>query len=342
MNLLKLIKEKIRALFVGPPGCGKTSRIAAASKAAGCDFYSFRASLSERVDFGGCLVPDTQAGVTRTLPMELLHALKSTLKETVVLLDDLGQAPMDVQAALMKLFDDGELPKNVLLWGATNRPADKAGVTALCEPLRSRFHLAFAIPTPGSEEKADGATLWGNWTSEVEGWCDWAIDQGFAPELIAWHRSTTGRTLYNWKPHADPAMRLPDFRSWETVGRLLKAGLGDLTHCGAAVGKGFASEFLSFARLADKLASPDQVWIDPLGAPVPDDPSALYLMASNLSSAVTKPHAGQMCIYMGRMPRLYAALCARDAFRRLGATLSGNKDWQKWFNENQELFACSK
>ena len=50
----------------------------------------------------------------------------------------------------MKLFDNGELPKNVLICGATNRPGDKAGVSALCEPLRSRFNVALAIPTPGA------------------------------------------------------------------------------------------------------------------------------------------------------------------------------------------------
>ena len=55
----------------------------------------------------------------------------------MLLLDDLGQAPIDVQAAAMSLFDSGALPEHVLIWGATNRPGDKAGVSSLCEPLRS-------------------------------------------------------------------------------------------------------------------------------------------------------------------------------------------------------------
>lgn len=342
MNLLKLIAEKLRVLLVGPPGCGKTARIAKVAEVAGRRLVVMRASLAERVDIGGCLVPDSAAGVTRALPLELLQDLRTTKEPTLFFLDDLGQAPLDVQAACMRLFDQGELSEHVLIWGATNRPQDKAGVSALCEPLRSRFHLAFSVATPGAEEKADGAVLLGTWEDEVAGWVNWALDSGFAPEIAAWHRSTSGRTLYAWKPHADPAARMPDFRAWETVGRLWGAGIQDLAHIGAAIGKPCAAEFLSFARLADQLPTPDQVFMDPAGAPVPSDPSALYLIAANLAGAVNAKFAGAMCQYMGRMPRIYAALCARDSYRKLGAKLSGNKEWQTWFTENQELFASNK
>lgn len=343
-RILQLMRANERVLLVGPPGIAKTARIVAAAKACGRKAVVLRASLSERIDFGGCLVPDMGEGVTRALPLELLRNLQTTTEPTLFFADDLGQAPIDVQAALMKLFDEGELSEHVLIWGATNRPGDKAGVTALCEPLRSRFSLAFGIAAPGTEDKPDGASLIGDWKSEVDGWCDWAMDNDADPAIVAWHRSTTGRTLYQWKPHADPAVRMPDFRSWATVIRLFKAGLTDLATVSAAIGKPAAAEFIAFARLADKLPTPDQVWIDPDGAPVPDesDPSSLYLCAGMMSVAVTEKHAGQFVRYCSRMPRLFTALAVKDAYRRLGAKLAGNKDWAKWFVANQELFAASK
>lgn len=332
----------MRVLLVGPPGCAKTGRILSAARELGRECVVCRASLSERVDFGGCLVPDMAAGVTRALPLELLARLKTTTTPTILFLDDLGQAPIDVQAALMRLFDAGELSPSVLICGATNRPGDKAGVTALCEPLRSRFDCAFAIPTPGAEDKADGATMLGTWESEVAGWSDWALDNQAPAEVIAWHRSTSGRTLYQWRSHADPAVRLADFRSWATVIRLWNSGLRDLRSIGAAIGKAPAAEFLSFAALANKIPAPDQVWLDPQGAPVPDDPAALYLTASMLSAAVSHPTAGAFCQYIGRLPRVYSALAARDAFRRLGAKLSASRAWQSWFTANQELFSVNQ
>ncbi len=297
-----------------------------------------RASLSERVDFGGALVPDQVAGVTRALPLELLRELQTTTQPTLLMLDDLGQAPIDVQAACMRLFDDDALSPSVLIAGATNRPGDRAGVTALCEPLRSRFSLAFSLPTPGSTESPDGAVMLGTWAQEVAGWCDWALDNGAAPELVAWHRSTSGRTLYGWKPSADPALRMPDYRSWATVLRLWNAGLRDLASLGAAIGRPAAAEFLAFARLADQLPSPDQVWLDPNGAPIPTDAAALYLVASMLASSAQPQHAPALVTYLARMPRVYGALLARDAHRKLGAKLAGCKQWVTWFTANQALF----
>lgn len=339
-TLIRLMAADQRVLLVGPPGCGKTARIHAAAKQCGRELVVMRASLSERVDFGGALVPDMDAGITKALPLELLADLRTTTVPTLLFLDDLGQAPIDVQAALMRLFDDDALSPSVLIWGATNRPGDVAGVTRLCEPLRTRFHLAFAIATQSTEvERADGAVVLGTWADEVAKWCNWAMDQGAAPEIVAWHRSTTGRTLYAWTPHADPGVRMPDYRSWETVVRLWNSGIQDLAVIAAAIGKPVAAEFLSFARLADKLPTPDQVWMDPQGAPVPTEPSALYLVASMLAAAAQGQNVSALVQYLSRLPRVYGALLARDTFRRIGATLSGNKDWVKWFTENQELFA---
>jgi hypothetical protein len=331
-----------RVLLVGPPGCAKTARITAVAAAHGRRLVVMRASLSERVDFGGALVPDMAAGVTRALPLDTLADLQTTTEPTLLFLDDLGQAPIDVQSALMRLFDDGYLSPQVLIWGATNRPGDVAGVTRLCEPLRSRFGPKFAIPTPDSDDRADGPAMLGTWADEVAGWCNWAMDNNAPAEVIAWIRSTAGRKennpLYAWKPSADPAIAMPDFRAWERVIEFWNGGLQSLSLLSSVIGKPAAAEFLAFARLAHKLPTPDQVWLDPSGAPVPDDSAALYLVASMLAAAVQPQHAAAVVTYLSRMPRVYGALLARDAYRKLGATLSGSREWVSWFTENQEIF----
>ena len=59
----------------------------------------------------------------------------------------------------------------------------------------------------------------------------------------------------------------------------------------------------------------------------------------HLAAAVDDQTASAAVTYMGRMPRVYGALLARDMYRKLGPALSGSKEWVKWFTANQELFA---
>lgn len=353
--LVQEMRVEQRCLLVGPPGIGKTGVILASAEEAGYKtsvqteegFQStvLRASLMERVDLTGCMVPDNKLGITRQLPFSLIKAVQNAKEKVLLFLDDLGQAPIDVQASLMRMFDAHFLPSNVLIWGATNRSGDKAGVTSLCEPLRSRFDSAYVMPTPNIEDKADGGTLLCPWydsterqASWIDQWINWAFDNNAPPEIIAWHKSTNGKSLYTWKPHADPSVRMADFRSWGTMIRRWNESLRSLQQVSAVLGKDVASEFLTFCALSDKLPSPEQVWMNPLKASVPTDPSAQWLISCILIQQLTSPCVDQFLRYVVRMPRIMTAFSARSAYNKLDNKVSGNETWKKWYHENQEIF----
>jgi len=336
-SLMKLGKP---GLLVGPPGTAKSARIDAARKSIDFEVELVRAGLADRVDFGGCLVPNTELSVTQQLPLEWLKKLKNTTKNTVLFLDDVFMAHLDVQGALMQLFDPGFFPKNIVIWGASNRPKDKVGVMCVCEALRSRFRLAYSLPTPDSREVPTGAVMLGTWKDEGENWCDWANESGYGGPITAYHRFTSFKHLYKWQPEADPAIRMADFRSWETVAELYTAGVRDTITLGGAIGLPDASAFLSFASTKDELSPPEEVFKSPSTAKVPDEKNtaAMYLMASSVSAAVSNKTAAAMIIYSERMPRMFGAMMVRDAHKRLRKELSTNPAWVAWYAKNQEIF----
>lgn len=343
-RLASLIQNQFRVILVGPPGTAKTARIRAAAASLGWRFYygidGRTADLMDRLDAAGAVVPDTSAGIARSLPLQALKDILDCREPAVWFVDEIGRAPVDVQGALCSTIDRLRAAGSpVVVVAATNRPQDKAGVTSLSEQLRSRFDVAFSIATPDVETRSStGAVYLTDWAGEVEGWCDYAADAEFDPAVVAWHRMTKGRSLYAWKPSNDPAVRMADYRSWETVARLLRAGITDVDSVGAAIGRGPAAEFLAFLALKDDLPTPAQVWADPANARVPDQPGSAYFIAAVLSRAVEAKQVPAFLAYIDRLPRAFTGYAARDMFRRLEKKLSGVPDWNRWFAANADLF----
>jgi hypothetical protein len=341
-TLRKEIEERFSVLLVAGPGTAKTARLNQIAKALNRKIVVMRGVRNERVDFEGYKVPDMARGVTRTMPDEFLTMLKTIEEPTTLFLDDIGQTPDDVQAAMMGLWDSGFLSPHVNIVGATNRPGDKAAAKGIIEPLRSRFDSTYVIPGPETMDKPDGGALLHSWQEELAGWCEWAMDSGAAPEFIAYHRNygpTSDQTLYRWKPHADPSIRMPDYRTWETAMRKWNAGMRTVHYMSSTIGKPAAAHFLAYAALIDRIPSLDQIIMDPVKSPIPDDPGALYLVTTIIEAGASKKNFDSLMTYMPRLPRVYGALAARGWHRRHGDWISGNARWTRWFCENEALFS---
>lgn len=345
-RLAALMKGLKRILLVGDTATAKTSMVHQASKSLGWDLIVFRASLCERVDFSGAFVPDIVAGVTRLLPMELIAMLKKSTKMTVLFLDEIGQAPTEVQSAVLSLFDKGALPPNVIIWAATNR-VNARGVTTIVEPLRTRFDSIYEMPSPTSTEANSTGTLLCSWEEIRQSWMNWAMDEGYPAEITGFHAMTANKVpspLWAWKPSLDPAVRMPDFRTWESAASLWADGWRDVTTYSAVLGKEVALLFTSYAALQEGLPTIDDVWSDPEGALVPTDSNCQYFMAAMLCGAAKKKNGSAFMRYIVRLDKqieLFAGTTILD--REVNATpkvaiVSACAEWQPWFIANQHLF----
>lgn len=317
--LSKAIEARYPVLVVGAPGIGKTDIVTQASAMAGADLLLSHPVVADPTDAKG--LPWAEAGATeaRFLPFgDLAQALHAT-KPLVWFLDDLGQASPAVQASYMQLLlarkiNGHELPDVVTFVAATNRRSDRAGVSGILEPVKSRFATIVQLDPDEND------------------WTDWAIANGMPPELIAFIRLRP-EILHKFEASAD-MKNSPSPRTWASVAKLFALDLPiDVMHAAfeGAVGTGAAAEFIGFLELYRDLPSTDEVFLNPLKAPVPDNASALYAISTALGNAVTANNFDRLTQYAERMPQEFGVLCIRDALKRNRA-IARTKAWLKYVN----------
>jgi hypothetical protein len=304
--LAKTIAAKLPVLITGAPGIGKSDIVTGAAKDAGADLLLSHPAVADPTDVKG--LPWIVDGHATFLPFgELDRALKAD-RPMVWFLDDLGQASPAVQASYMQLLlarrvNGHVLSDNVVFVAATNRRTDRAGVSGILEPVKSRFNTIIELE------------------AHLDDWCTWAISNDIAPELIAFLRFQPD-LLCKFQASAD-LTNCPVPRTWSHVAKILKLGLSPTIQSSAiagAVGEGAAVEFLAFLRLYQELPSVDAILLDPDSTDIPENPATLYALAGALAHRTTEANFGRVARFADRMVQAgrgeFAVLTVRDAMNR--------------------------
>lgn len=304
--LASTIAARLPILITGAPGIGKSDVVAQAATAAGADLILSHPAVADPTDAKG--LPWVVDGHATFLPFGELHRALHADVPTVWFLDDLGQASPAVQASYMQLLLARRVNGHVLsplvtFVAATNRRTDRAGVSGILEPVKSRFACIVELE------------------AHIDDWSAWAIDHAVPPELIAFLRFRPD-LLSAFVASAD-LTNCPMPRTWSAVARLLALQLPpaiQLAAIAGAVGEPAAVEFLAFLRLYHELPSVDQILIDPDSVPVPTSPATLYALSSALASRTTDGNFGRIARYVERMMAdgrgEFGVLTVRDAMRR--------------------------
>lgn len=309
-ELLQLLGRTIAArlpvLITGAPGVGKSDIVAKAAAEAGADLILSHPAVADPTDAKG--LPWVVDGHATFLPFGELRRALDADKPTVWFLDDLGQASPAVQASYMQLLlarrvNGHCLSDHVTFVAATNRRTDRAGVTGILEPVKSRFGAIVELE------------------ANLDDWCAWAIDANIAPELIAFLRFQPD-LLCKFTASAD-LTNCPVPRTWHHAARILDLGLPQSIQAAAisgAVGEGAASEFLAFVRLYRELPSVDAIILDPDKGEIPTTPNVLYALSGALAHRTTEQNFGRVAKYIDRMVNAgrgeFGVLLVRDAIRR--------------------------
>ncbi len=296
--LAATIPARENVLIVGAPGVGKTDIVAQAASAAGARLLTECAALIDPIDAkGAILIVDGRANFQ---PVGQLWDLVTATEPLVYDIEDIGQAPGAVQAALMNLIHarrvgDYKVSDQVSFVATTNRRIDKAGVSALFEPVKSRFSTIV------------------NLVPDTDDWCRWALANGQPTELVAFIRFRP-ELLHKFEPTND-LRNTPSPRTVAAVGRLRKLGLPtDLEYAAfeGAAGSSFAAEFSGFCRIFQSLPNPDLVILNPGAAEVPTEPATLYAITGAISRRASEQNIDRIITYLNRLPAEYSVLGVRD------------------------------
>lgn len=313
--LASAIAARLPVLITGRPGIGKSDIVAQAAEEAGADLILSHPAVADPTDAKGlpwvresAVGKDTGKEATFLPFGDLARAVRAK-KPTVWFLDDLGQATAAVQASYMQLLlarrvSEHVLPDCVTFIAATNRRTDRAGVSGILEPVKSRFASIVELEP------------------HIDDWSQWAIDAGDVPtELIAFLRFRPD-LLCAFTPSAD-LVNCPLPRTWRAAGRLLALDLPEAVQHQAvvgAVGEGAAVEFAAFVKLFKELPNIDGILLDPDKGMIPEKPATLYAVVTALGMKSTAKNFPRIARYADRLVKArhgeFAALLLRDCTRR--------------------------
>lgn len=317
-HLTASIPQKLQSLIVGPPGGGKTALFNQACAICDAEPIIWHPAVSDPTDYKG--MPAVTNGGTEAhfLPFGDLMRIINANRLTAVLVDDLGQAPFSVQAALMQLLHGGRLnghqiSEHVVFIGATNDTSHRAAVNGIIEPVKSRFDTIVNLEV------------------SVDDWVDWALKHDVPEELVGFIRFRPD-LLCKFEPTRD-LTNSPCPRTVTAAGKWIKAGITDHDTLAGAAGAGFAAELLGFLRVFQHLPSIPQILREPGTAPIPRDPSGLFAVCAALTRKFNAQNAAPIFIYLARLPKEHQMLLVRDA-QRANPDLTGTKPYIDWAIRN--------
>lgn len=302
------IPQRLSVLITGAPGVGKSDIVDQAAKLTGSEIILSHPAVADPTDAKGLPWPKAGQDEATFLPFgELARALKATVP-TVWFLDDLGQATPAVQASFMQLIlarrvNGHVLPDCVTFVAATNRRADRAGVSGILEPVKSRFSTIVEL------------------TPDVDSWSNWAISANIPSVLIAFLRFRPD-LLSKFEATADMT-NSPMPRTWASLAKLEALSLPqqvELAAFSGSVGEGAATEYMAFRKMFQSLTSVDLILGDPKGCKLPTQPNELYATVTALASKATPENLSRIVTIATRLMDggrgEFSALLMRDCVRR--------------------------
>lgn len=300
-------------------------------------------ALMDAPDIKGFLVPQkTDEGPisTYTKP-DLVHQVESMLHNgkdrVMVFFDERGQSDALVQKAVAPILLDNRIgdyhfPEGTYFISASNRVADKAGVTKELTHLTNReIQLDFNI--------------------QIEDWVKWARSKKVHEMLLGFAMFKPGVIIQDKVPAVTGPYCTP--RSYAAACRYLGGIAGDtgviptdeLTQeiVAGSIGAAASSEMFAFLATREHLPDWQDILDDPMKAKVPPKNriDAMFAVASMVISRTTADSVEPAIEYVTRLNLELQTSVIKQLVESLGSVAMNCTHVQKFIKENQALILGS-
>lgn len=317
------IPAKFPVMITGMPGGGKTTIVKYVSHKIGAHFICSHPVVKTPTDYAG--FPWMVDGKAKFIPYSDLECIieGNTNGLTVFLIDDMGQASKSVQAALMQIvcersINGHNVSDDVVFIACTNRKEDKAAVSGIIEPLKSRFHTIV------------------EYQPDQERWSEWAFANGIDPSVVAFIRLRP-QFLTDFHPSSDMTNSAVG-RTIEHLSDLVKLNLPPTCRYAAyvgAVGEGCASEWKGFEDIKNRLPNLQHI-LEGKFVDTVSEPSVCYALIGALIGRVNRSNIQNVYDYFKCLRFEFQALWHKDvkAVKPELVETSAYTDWSAKHGKN--------
>jgi len=314
-------------LMVGPPGCGKTDAAKEVANLTGRKLYLSQPAIDDPVDYKGFAF--FQNGKADFFPLGMIRDIMAETEPALWVIDDLGQAVIAVQNAIMQFVHHRNrnlngmmIPDNVSIVACSNGREHNAGVVGMTDPLKSRFVTIIPIDT------------------SLDSWTKWACSHGIDPLIVAYlHYRPNSLNAFEASKDFEQS---PTPRAWESVNELMHINVEPeilTTVLSGAVGEHCAVEFGAFCNILHTLPDLDEIELDGRNAIVPTENMAAYAVAGALAVRGQNTAAlTNVMAYIERLPSEYIVLWT-EVWSTRNPSKMREPLWTKWCLDHQAILA---
>jgi hypothetical protein len=357
-NAIATVGDKVTIIGQGEPGIGKSAML----KAVAARFPDYEVAYIDctLLDLGDFALPYTElasgdagaAGLKVTKFAPNARFKFQSNKPVIVMLDEIGKAMKAVKNVLLTLMlekriGDVQLPEGSIVFGTTNLATDGVGDSL---EAHARNRVCFVtVRKPHAGFNGDGSV-------DSDSWGAWALDNGIAPEIIAWVKQfpqalesytdpAQKENAYIFNPTRAGQAAFVTPRSLEKASHIAKKRpmLGEAVTISAlagTIGESAARDMQAFFTVVDKLPTWEAIMQSPETAKVPDDAVAKCILVFSAITRVEKDTLGKWLKYADRLDKELQALFARSVVKSSSkqSMAVSNKDFVAWATQNQWLF----